>query len=43
MVLSYDYAKQKAGGDERMHLRRRPFRWSCGGIEAVHVALPDAA
>ena len=28
-----------------MHLRRshRPFQWPCGGIEAVHVASPDAA
>ncbi len=41
MVLSYDYAKQKGGGDERMHLHRRPFRWPCRGIEAIHAALPD--
>ena len=26
-----------------MCLRRRPFRWSCGGVEAKHVASPDAA
>ena len=44
MVLSYNYAKQKkAGGDERMHLRHRPFGWPCGGVEGVHAASPDAA
>ena len=35
--------KQNIGGDEQMCLRRRPFRWSCGGVEAKHVASPDAA
>jgi hypothetical protein len=25
MVLSYDYAKQKGGGDKRMHLHHWPF------------------
>jgi hypothetical protein len=35
--------KQNIGSDERMCLRCRPFRWSCGGVEAKHVALPDAA
>ena len=24
-----------------MHLHRRPFRWPCGGIEAIHAASPD--
>jgi len=31
------------GGDKQMCLRCWPFRWSCGGVEAKHVALPDAA
>jgi hypothetical protein len=35
--------KQNIGGDERMCLRRRPFRWSYRGVEAKHVASPDAA
>jgi len=26
-----------------MCLCRRPFRWSCRGVEAKHVASPDAA
>ena len=26
-----------------MHLRRRPFRWPCGGVEAINAALPNAA
>ena len=26
-----------------MCLRRRLFRWPCGGVEAVHAASPDAA
>ena len=26
-----------------MCLFRRPFRWPCGGVEAVHAASPDAA
>jgi hypothetical protein len=26
-----------------MHLRRWPFRLPCGGVEAIHAALPDAA
>jgi hypothetical protein len=42
-VLSYDYAKQKNSGDKKMHIRCRPFRWRCGGVEAVHAALPDEA
>ncbi len=24
------------------HLRREPFRWPCGRVEAMHVALPDS-
>ncbi len=31
------------GGNERMHLRHRPFRWPCGGVEAIHAASPNAA
>ena len=34
---------QKGGGDERMHLRGRPFGWPCGGVETIHGASPDAA
>ncbi len=34
---------KKAGGDERMHLRHRPFRWPYGGVEVVNAAFPDAA
>ena len=34
---------KKGGGDERMHLRRRPSRWPRGGIEAIHAASSDAA
>ncbi len=34
---------KKGGGDERMHLRRRPFRWPCGGVEAINAASPNAA
>jgi len=26
-----------------MCLHRRPFQWPCGGVEAVHVASPNAA
>ena len=26
-----------------MHLCRRPFRWPCRGVEAIHTASPDAA
>ncbi len=26
-----------------MHLRRRPFRWPCGGVEPINEALPNAA
>jgi len=45
MVLSYDYDKQK-NRRRRMNappLQSQAFQWSCGGIEAVHAALPDAA
>jgi hypothetical protein len=34
---------KKGGDDEQMHLRPRPCQWSCEGIEAIHVASPDAA
>jgi hypothetical protein len=34
---------EKGGGDERMHLRHRPFWWPCGGVEAIHAASPNAA
>ena len=34
---------EKGGGDKRMHLRCCSFRWLCGGIEAIHAALPNAA
>ena len=34
---------KKGGGDERMHLRRRPSRWPYGGVEAIHAASSDAA
>jgi len=34
---------EKGGGDERMHLRRRPFRWPCGGVEAINPASPNEA
>jgi hypothetical protein len=26
-----------------MYLRHRPFLWTCGCVEAIHTALPDAA
>ena len=26
-----------------MHLHCRPFRWPCKGVEAIHVASPNAA
>ena len=42
-VLSYDYAKQKIGSNEQMHLHRRPFRWPWWGVEAIHAASPNAA
>jgi hypothetical protein len=29
--------------DKQMCLRRKPFRWPCGHVEAMNVALPDAA
>ncbi len=32
MVLSYE-----------MHLRRRPFRWPCGGVDAIHATSPKSA
>ncbi len=35
--------KQNIHGEEQMCLLRRPFRWSCRGVEAKHVALPNAA
>ncbi len=41
MSLATIMPTKKAGGDERM--RRRLFRWPCGGIEVVHAALPYAA
>jgi hypothetical protein len=34
---------EKGGGDERMHLRRRPFRWPCGGVEAINAASTNAS
>ncbi len=34
---------KKGSGAERMQPRCRPFWWPCGGIEAKHVASPDAA
>jgi hypothetical protein len=34
---------KKGGGNEQMHLRRRPFRWPCRGVEAIHAASPNAA
>ncbi len=34
---------EKGGSNKRMHLCRWPFRWPCGGVEAVHAALPNAA
>ncbi len=34
---------KKACGDKWMHLRCRPFRWPCRGVDAVHAASPNAA
>jgi hypothetical protein len=34
---------EKGCGNKQMYLHRRPFRWPCGRVEAIHVALPDAA
>jgi hypothetical protein len=34
---------KKGGGDERMHLRRRPFRRPYGGVDVIHAASPNAA
>ncbi len=34
---------KNGGGDKQMHLRCRPFQWPCGGVEAIHLELPDAA
>ena len=34
---------KKGGSNEQMHLRRRPFRWSCGGIEAINAASTNAS
>jgi hypothetical protein len=34
---------KKGSKDEQMNLCRRPFRWPCGGVEAIHTASPDAA
>ena len=30
-------------GDEQLCLRCRPFGWPCRHVEAMYVALPDAA
>jgi len=34
---------KKGGGNERMHLHRRPFWWPHGRIEAIWSTSPDAA
>ena len=26
-----------------MHLRHRPFRWPCGGVESINATSPNAA
>ncbi len=43
MVFSYNYGKQKGGGEKRMHLIRGPFWWPCKHIGAIQRALPNAA
>ena len=43
IALATSSVKQNIGRDERMCLCRWPHRWSCGDVEAKHVALPDAA
>jgi len=35
--------RKNCSGEKQMHLCCRPFRWPCGGIEAINAALPDAA
>ncbi len=34
---------EKGSGNERMHLRRRPFRWPRGGVEVIQMASPNRA
>ena len=43
IALAMSSVKQNIGGNEKMYLRRRPFRWSCESVEAKQVASPDAA
>ena len=37
------WSDRRGGNNEWMHLRCRPFRWPCRGVEAIHAASPDPA